>query len=62
MKLNLIRFNCVKSTNDSAIKIIRSKKKRKGLLFLFYKQMEKEQWEKNGFHKKEIYLFQYFLS
>ena len=33
MKLNLIRFNCVKSTNDSAIKIIRSKKKKQGMVF-----------------------------
>ena len=32
MKLNLIRFNCVKSTNDSAIKIIRSKKKKEGIV------------------------------
>ena len=62
MKLNLIKFNCVKSTNDSAIKRIRSRKKKKGLLFRFYKQREKEQWEKNGLHKREIYLFQYFLN
>ena len=32
MKLNLIKFNCVKSTNDSAIKIIRSKKRRAGII------------------------------
>ena len=32
MKLNLIKFNCVKSTNDSAIKIIRSRKKKEGII------------------------------
>ena len=32
MKLNLIKFNCVKSTNDSAIKIIRSRKKKEGIV------------------------------
>ena len=32
MNLNLIKFNCVKSTNDSAIKIIRSRKKKEGIV------------------------------
>ncbi len=32
MKLKLIKFNCVKSTNDQAIKIIRSRKKRQGIV------------------------------
>ena len=32
MKLNLIKFNCVKSTNDSAMKIIRSKKIKAGII------------------------------
>ena len=32
MKLKLIKFNCVKSTNDQAIKIIRSKQKRQGIV------------------------------
>ena len=33
MKLNLIKFKCVKSTNDSAIKIIRSGKTKEGIIF-----------------------------
>ena len=33
MKLNLIKFKCVKSTNDSAIKIIRSGKSKSGIIF-----------------------------
>ena len=32
MKLKLIKFNCVKSTNDQAIKIIRSKKNKQGII------------------------------
>ncbi len=32
MILKLIKFNCVKSTNDEAIKIIRSKKNSKGIV------------------------------
>ena len=32
MKLNLIKFNCVKSTNISAIKIIKSRKKKEGIV------------------------------
>ena len=32
MKLNLIKFNQVKSTNDEAIKIIRSKKNKQGII------------------------------
>jgi len=32
MILKLIKFNCVKSTNDEAIKIIRSKKNSKGII------------------------------
>jgi len=32
MILKLIKFNCVKSTNDEAIKIIRSKKKSEGIV------------------------------
>tara|TARA_B100001123_G_C15202469_1_gene983938 strand:+ start:588 stop:1142 length:555 start_codon:yes stop_codon:yes gene_type:complete len=32
MKLNVIKFNCVKSTNESAIKIIRSRKKKEGII------------------------------
>ena len=32
MKLKLIKFNCVKSTNDEAIKIIRSKKNYQGIV------------------------------
>ena len=32
MILKLIKFNCVKSTNDEAIKIIRSKKNTKGIV------------------------------
>ena len=62
MKLNLIKFNCVKSTNDSAIKIIRSKKKEQELLFQKNKQTAKEQWEKNGFHRMETFLLLYFLN
>ena len=33
MILKLIKFNCVKSTNDEAIRIIRSKKNSKGIIF-----------------------------
>ena len=32
MKLNLIKFKSVKSTNDEAIKIIRSKKNYQGII------------------------------
>ena len=32
MKLKLIKFNCVKSTNDQAVKIIRSKKNKQGII------------------------------
>ena len=50
MILNLIRLNKVKSTNDEAIKIIKSKKEKGVLLFLIYKLKEEAPWEKNGFH------------
>ena len=33
MKLNLIKFNSLKSTNDRAIKIIRSRRKKSGIIF-----------------------------
>ena len=36
MILRLIKFNCVKSTNDEALRIIRSKKVSKGIIFSNY--------------------------
>ena len=36
MILKLIKFNCVKSTNDEALRIIRSKKVSKGIIFSNY--------------------------
>ena len=50
MKLNLIKFKKVKSTNDEAIKIIRSRKNKQGIIVSNLQTKEKEQWEKNGFH------------
>ena len=62
MKLDLIRLKQVKSTNEEAIKIIKSKKNKEGLWFLFLKPKEREQWEKNGYHLEETFLRQYFLN
>ena len=62
MILKLIKFNCVESTNDEAIKIIRSKKNYQGIVVSNFQTKGRGTMGKNGFHKKAIYLLQYFLS
>ena len=62
MKLKLIKFNCVKSTNDQAIKIIRSKKNKQGIIISNSQTNGKGTMGKNGFHEKEIFLFLYSLN
>ena len=62
MILKLIKFNCVKSTNDEAIKIIRSGKNSKELLYLIFKQKAEAQWGKNGFHIKETFFASIFFE
>jgi hypothetical protein len=55
MKLRALKFKCVKSTNDIAHMLIKKKKIDQQLFFLTSKLKVEEQWEKNGFQKKEIY-------
>ena len=62
MKIKLIKFKSVKSTNDIAIKLIRKEKVQPTLIFLKSKQKEEEQWVKNGYLKKEIYLYRFSLK
>ena len=59
MKIKLIQFNNVKSTNDVAIRFIK-KKKFKPTLISSLKQTKGRgnNGKKDGYHKKEIYLCQ----
>ena len=49
MRLNLIKFGTVKSTNDIAIKIIKSKKSNAGIIVSDNQTKGEEQWVNNGF-------------
>ncbi|GIS78419.1 MAG: hypothetical protein CM1200mP13_17780 [Candidatus Pelagibacterales bacterium] len=62
MILKLIKFNCVKSTNDEAIRIIRSKKNSKGIVVSNFQTKGRGTMGKNGFLTKEIFLQVYFLN
>ena len=49
MKLRLIKFSNVKSTNDEAIKKIKSKKVHAGIVYSYSQTKDEEQWEKMDF-------------
>ena len=62
MKLKIVKFKSVKSTNDEAIKLIKSDKFLLGLVSSDSQINGRGTMGKNGFHIKEIFLFQYFLK
>ena len=60
MKLKLIKFNSVKSTNDEAIKLIKKNKLHHVLLPQKIRQKAEGQWEKNGYQKGNLFISLFF--
>ena len=61
MKFRIFKFKKVNSTNDTAIRIIKSKKFNFGMITSDTQKMVEGNMEKNGFHLKEIYLLVSFI-
>ena len=63
MKLKKFNYKTVNSTNDLAIKIIKTSNNNSLMVYICdYQKNEEEGTEENGFPIKEIYLLQYFLT
>ena len=62
MKIKIKKFKQVNSTNDVAIKLIKRNIQGPTLLHQKNKKKVEDRWGKNGFQKKEIFFFLYFLN
>ena len=60
MKLKIYSYKGVKSTNDTAIRLIK-KKIKQGIVTSDIQTNGKGQMGKNGFLEEEIFLFQFFF-
>ena len=60
MKFKVFKFNKVKSTNNTAIKIIKTSNVDYGMIISENQSNGKGQYGKNGFLIKEIYLLVFF--
>ena len=60
MRLNLIKFGTVKSTNDIAINIIRSKKSNAGIIVSDNQTKGRGTMGNNGFPKRKFIYFNFF--
>ena len=56
MKLKKFKFKKVKSTNNTAIRIIKETKYNLGMVVAETQANGRGQYEENGYHQKEIYL------
>ena len=56
MKFKKFKFKKVKSTNNTAIRIIKNSNYKYGMVYQILKQWEEVNMEKNGFLTKVIYL------
>ena len=56
MKFKTFKFKKVKSTNNTAIRIIKNSNCKYGMIISDTQTFGRGQYEKNGFHNKAIYL------
>ena len=61
MKFKIFRFNKVKSTNNTAIRIIKNYNYDFGMISSDLQTNGRGQYGKNGFPTKEIYLLVFFI-
>ena len=62
MKLKLLKFNSVKSTNDIAIRLIKKKVKKPSLIFSENQTKGRGTMGKNGSKKRVTYFYLFFLK
>ena len=62
MKIKLLKYKSVKSTNNVALKLIKEKNLSPTIVSSENQTQGRGQMGKNGSPKKEIYFFQFFLK
>ena len=62
MKIKLINFKSIKSTNDKALNLIKKNKIEPTLISSDQQTKGRGTMGKNGYQKKVIYFYQFFLN
>ena len=62
MRFKVFKFKRIKSTNNTAIRIIRNSNVKYGMIIAQIQKMVEDNMEKNGFHIGVIYLSVFSLN